>query len=135
LAGSFRRVSDISWCLDRPRLEYSAPDLRVPVIAALIIGLLLEIGALASDSLYLSAACGIIGMTALFDAVEFRRQFKRVKKGHAPANPDNPRHARLLADDGADGAATTIDWLKREPAGHVVDRQEALTLLTREQAA
>ncbi len=95
------------------KVEYRAPDLRVPIFSAAIIGLALEVVALSSSSLSVSGACGILGMTALFDAVEFRRQFKRVKKGHAPANPHNPRHAPLLAE----GTATTVDLLKREPAG------------------
>ena len=95
------------------KVEYQAADLRAPMMIALIIGLALEGAALASDSLYISGACGIIGMTALFDALEFKRQFKRVKKGHAPANPNNPRHAALLAK----GTATTIDRLKRDPIG------------------
>jgi hypothetical protein len=73
--------------------------------------------ALSSGSLYISGACGILGMTALFDALEFRRQFKRVKKGHAPANPNNPRHAPLLAE----GQATTVDLLKREPVGRLAN--------------
>jgi hypothetical protein len=98
------------------KVEYRAPDLRVPMSVAIVIGLALEVVALSSDSLYVSGACGILGMTALFDALEFRRQFKRVKKGHAPANPTNPRHAPLLAE----GKATTIDWLKREPTGQVI---------------
>ncbi len=95
------------------KVEYRAADLRVPMFIAIIIGLALEVVALSSTSLYLSGACGILGMTALFDALEFRRQFKRVKKGHAPANPNNPRHAPLLAE----GQATTVDVLKREPIG------------------
>ena len=99
------------------KVEYRAPDLRVPTLIALIIGLALEVVALASTSLYVSGACGILGMTALFDALEFRRQFKRVKRGHAPANPNNPRHAPLLAE----GRATTSDLLKREPVGQVCD--------------
>ena len=107
------------------KVEYVAPDIRVPMIVAILIGLVLEIAALSSDSLYVSGACGIIGMTALFAALEFRRQYRRVKKGHAPANPHNPRHAKLLAE----GHATTIDWLKRDPVGHEVNTQEALELL------
>jgi hypothetical protein len=95
------------------RVEYRAPDLRVPLLGAIIIGLALEVAALSSSSLYVSGVCGILGMTALFDALEFRRQFKRVKKGHAPANPNNPRHAAVLAE----GVATTSDALKREPTG------------------
>ena len=95
------------------KVEYRAANLRGPMIAAVIIGVVLELVALLSNSLYVSGACGIVGMTALFDALEFRRQFKRVKKGHAPANPHNPRHAPLLAE----GRATTTDLLKREPTG------------------
>ena len=97
------------------KVEYRAPDLRGPIFSAVIIGLALEVVAVSSTSLTVSGACGILGMTALFDALEFRRQFKRVKKGHAPANPDNPRHAPLLAE----GKATMIDLLKREPVGQV----------------
>ncbi len=95
------------------KVEYRAPDLRVPMFSAAIAGLALEVVALSSSSLYVSGMCGILGMTAWFDALEFRRQFKRIKKGHAPANPHNPRHAPLLAE----GTATTVDLLKREPTG------------------
>ena len=102
------------------KVEYRAPDLRVPMLVAVIIGLALEVVALSSTSLYVSGACGILGITALFDALEFRRQFKRVKKGHAPANPNNPRHAPLLAD----GQATAIDVLKRKPIGQVIIYEE-----------
>src|SRR5512143_4115956 len=98
------------------QVEYRAPDLRVPMFIAVIMGLALEVVALSSNSLYVSGACGILGMTALFDALEFHRQSKRVKKGHAPANPNNPRHAAFLVE----GQATTVDLLKREPAGQTV---------------
>ena len=99
------------------KVEYHATDIRPPMIIAALIGLALEGAALSSNNLYLSGACGIVGMTALFDALEFKRQSRRVLKGHAPANPNNPRHAKLLAE----GTATTIDWLKREPVGHVIN--------------
>jgi integral membrane sensor domain MASE1 len=95
------------------KIEYHAPKLWPPMLIAVLLGLALELGALLSDNLYVSAALGIVGITVLFDALEFRRQFKRVKKGHAPANPNNPRHAPLLAA----GQATTIEWLDREPMG------------------
>jgi hypothetical protein len=111
------------------KVEYHAPDLRVPMLMAVIIGLAFEIVALASNSIYVSGACGILGMTALFDALEFRRQFKRVKKGHAPANPNNPRHAALLAE----GRATTSDPLKREPVGQVVHLAEHVNNLPRKE--
>jgi hypothetical protein len=44
------------------------------------------------------------------------RQQKRVLKGHAPANPENPRHAAFLAQ----GKGTTEDLLEREPQGKPV---------------
>jgi hypothetical protein len=37
-----------------------------------------------------SAALGIVRMTTLWDAVEFVRQEERIRRGHAPANPDRP---------------------------------------------
>ena len=95
------------------KIEFSARSLTPPTIMAVIVGVSLEVIALSSDNVSLSGACGIVGMTALFDAFELRRQYRRVKTGHAPANPNNPRHADLLAS----GKATTINWLKREPIG------------------
>ncbi len=105
------------------KVEYASASLRAPTVMALSLGLALEGVALASDNLYVSGVCGIVGITVLFDALEFRRQFKRVKKGHAPANPNNPRHAPLLAE----GKATTIDWLKRDPgqAGDLPHKESA----------
>jgi hypothetical protein len=42
------------------------------------------------------AVLGILGITLLWDALEMTRQQRRICKGHAHANPDNPRHARIL---------------------------------------
>jgi integral membrane sensor domain MASE1 len=102
------------------KIEYHAPKLWPPTVIAVLLGLALELGALLSDNLYVSAVLGIVGITVLFDALEFHRQFKRVKKGHAPANPNNPRHVPLLAT----GQATTIERLDREPTGRFVGQQE-----------
>jgi integral membrane sensor domain MASE1 len=102
------------------KIEYHAAKLWPPMLIAVLLGLALELGVMLSDNLYVSAALGIVGITVLFDAFEFRRQFKRVKKGHAPANPKNPRHAPLLAA----GHATTVERLDREPTGHFVGQQE-----------
>jgi hypothetical protein len=96
------------------KLEAIAPALWVPAGAALVFGLALETAALLTANRYVSAPLGIVGVTLLWDALEFWRQEKRVAHGHAPANPRNPRHARLLA---AGRGATTVDWLKREPLG------------------
>jgi len=55
-------------------------------------------------------------VTLLWDALELRvRQPSRIKHGHAPANPNNPRHAKMLATH---PTATTVDWLDRDPRGY-----------------
>jgi hypothetical protein len=54
----------------------------------------------------------IVDVTLLWDTVEFCRQQKRIKKGHAPANPNNLRHARILA---VHHGATKFDGLARDP--------------------
>jgi hypothetical protein len=96
------------------KIESISPTIWLPSIAALLLGCLFELGALLSENMHLSAALGIFGITLLWDALEFWRQEHRIKKGHAPANPANPRHMRILEES---EKATTLDWLKREPAG------------------
>ncbi len=103
------------------KIEAASPALWVPASLAAALGLALEAGALLTHSLFISGTLGIVGMTLLFDALEFYRQHRRVMHGHAPANPRNPRHARLLA---AHPTATTVDWLKREPVGRPVPVEE-----------
>ncbi len=93
-------------------IERRTIHLWKPVLGALVLGLALEAWSLSSGHRLLSAATGILGVTVLWDALEFLRQEKRVKNGHAPANPDNPRHARILAEH---PAATTEDLLARKP--------------------
>jgi hypothetical protein len=94
-------------------IERSVAKLWLPILIALALGLTLEIYSLSTVYRPLSAASGILGITILWDALEFVRQEKRIKKGHAPANPDNPRHARFLAEPFSH--ATTVDLLKRKP--------------------
>lgn len=103
------------------KIEYFSPTIWVPSSVALVLGLLLELGALASEDSYLSTALGIFGITILWDAIEFWRQHQRVRKGHAPANPDNPRHSRLLQSG---KESTTIDWLDRNPMGRHLSSDE-----------
>ncbi len=103
------------------KIEAAAPALWVPASLAAALGLALEAGALLTHSLFISGTLGIVGMTLLFDALEFYRQHRRVMHGHAPANPRNPRHARLLA---AHPTATTVDGLRREPVGRSVPVEE-----------
>jgi hypothetical protein len=94
------------------RIEYKAGNLLIPILVTLALGLIAEIASLMTGSLGVSAALGILGITLLWDSFEFIRQERRVRKGHAPANPNNPRHVRILNES---PAATTLDWLKRDP--------------------
>ena len=109
------------------KVEAQVERLWIPMIAALALGLSLEICSLLTANPLLSTAAGILGITVLWDSFEFWRQQQRVIKGHAPANPANPRHAQLLAQI---PTATTIDLLKRQPVGHPVSADEAIQLVT-----
>jgi hypothetical protein len=107
-------------------IECNAKKLWTPILIAIVLGLALEIYSLAIAHRPLSAATGILGITLLWDALEFIRQEKRVKKGHAPVNPSNPRHAQILAEY---PSATTLDMLKRDPIGRPVTADEAIQLI------
>jgi hypothetical protein len=94
-------------------LEAQSPRVGPPAAVLIVLGLGLNLYGLFSGSLTIAGVCSIIGITLLWDAFELYRQQKRVQKGHAPANPANPRHAAYLA---AGGPVTTVDLLDREPA-------------------
>jgi len=108
-------------------IERKVQRLWLPIIMAIALGLILEALSLSTVNRLLSTATGILGVTILWDAFEFVRQEKRIKKGHAPANPSNPRHAQILADY---PSATIIDLLKREPLNRPVASDEAIQLIT-----
>ncbi len=97
-----------------------------PIAFSLALGLGLEYWSLVSNSRIVSAAIGILGVTLLWDSFEFWRQQKRIIKGHAPANPDNPRHARIMRES---QGATTLDLLNRNPVGRIVNKEEAIQLV------
>jgi putative Mn2+ efflux pump MntP len=108
-------------------IERKAKMLLPPILIALVLGLALEIWSLLTDHWLLNTALGILGITLLWDALEFVRQEKRIKKGHAPANPSNPRHAQILSEF---PSATTLDLIKRDPIGRPVTDDEAVKLVT-----
>jgi hypothetical protein len=95
-------------------LERKLTRVEPAAIALVAAGLGLNLYSLFAPNLTIAGVCSIIGITLLWDAYELFRQQKRVIKGHAPANPANPRHAAYLA---AGGHATTEDLLDREPVG------------------
>ncbi len=109
------------------KVESLSRTIWIPTVIALTLGLLTEYGSLITDNLLLKIALGIAGITLLWDALEFTRQQKRIIKGHAPANPNNPRHAKILAEH---KSATTLDLLKRNPIGRSVSADEAIQLIT-----
>jgi hypothetical protein len=109
------------------KIEAASRTIWIPTGIAIVLGLITEYFSLITDNLSLKTALGIIGITLLWDALEFTRQQKRIVKGHAPANPNNPRHAKILAEH---KSATTLDLLKREPVGRVVSADEAIQLIT-----
>ncbi|NJC96467.1 MAG: DUF4491 family protein [Anaerolineae bacterium] len=89
---------------------------------ALLLGIGLLTASFLTSNLIPSAICGILAVTLLWDALELAvRQPNRVKRGHAPANPHNPRHARILATY---PEATTIDPLERDPRGSPYSNDE-----------
>jgi len=96
------------------KIERETIRLWIPICAALLLGTAFSVFSFLTPSLILSAGSGILAVTFLWDALEFVRQQKRVKIGHAPANPNNPRHAKILAEY---PEATTFDWLERNPRG------------------
>ena len=109
------------------KIEFSSPTIWLPTTIFAVLGLLVEVLSLSMVNRLWSVAFGILGITLLFDALEFTRQQNRIKKGHAPANPDNPRHAKILAEH---ASATTLDLLKREPLGYVVSADESIHLIS-----
>lgn len=104
------------------KIEFLSPTIWIPSTIFAILGLVAETFSLFTVNRPLSAVFGILGITLLFDAFELTRQQKRVRKGHAPANPSNPRHAKILAQH---SSATTLDLLKRDPVGAPISTESA----------
>ena len=97
------------------KIEREVERIWIPSALALLFGIGLEVASFMTPNMILSTICGILGVTLLWDALELAvRQPRRVREGFAPANPNNPRHAKILA---MHTQATTIDWLARDPRG------------------
>lgn len=103
------------------KVERNAIHLWIPIGFFLALGLAFVSLSLTTPNLILSAVSGILAVTFLWDALEFIRQQNRIKHGHAPANPNNPRHAKILAEH---LEATTFDWLDRDPRGSKYSAEE-----------
>lgn len=109
------------------KIESISPTIWLPTTIFAIAGIAVEWVSLSTANLLLSTLCGILGITLLWDALEFTRQQNRIKKGHSPANLNNPRHVHLLREH---ASATTLDLLKRDPIGKPVSHKEAIKLVT-----
>ncbi len=94
-------------------LEAHSPNIWPPIVVLALSGVALNGFSLFAPNLTLAGVSSILGITLMWDALEMYRQQQRVLKKHAPANPDNPRHAAYLAA----GKAITEDLLDREPQG------------------
>lgn len=103
------------------KIEFHSPNIGIPTAVFLVLGLLVEFLSLSVMSRPLSTALGILGITLLIDAQQLTLQQKRVARGHAPANPRNPRHIKILAES---PSATTQDLLKRDPTGQTAPVKE-----------
>lgn len=104
------------------KIEREVEQIWIPTTLATILGLGLLLASFLTPNLILSTICGILAVTLFWDALEFGiRQPNRIKHGHAPANPNNPRHAKILATH---PSATTTDWLDRDPRGRPYSTDE-----------
>jgi hypothetical protein len=108
------------------KVESISPTIWIPSAVFTALGLLMGFISFSTTNRSLSVALGILAITLLLDALELRRQQNRVRKGHAPANPNNPRHARILAEY---SSATTLDLLKRDPNEQSLPTEQAPTPL------
>jgi hypothetical protein len=95
-------------------IERETIRLWIPICFAILLGTGFGVLSFLTSSLILSAGSGILAVTFLWDILEFVRQQNRVKHGHAPANLNNPRHAKILTEY---SESTTFDWLDRDPRG------------------
>lgn len=96
------------------KIESISRTIWIPSTIFAILALSCEWLSVKAPSLQIATVFGILGITLLFDSFELTRQQRRIINGHAPANPDNPRHAKILREY---PSATTLDLLKREPMG------------------
>lgn len=108
------------------KIEREVVNLWIPTAIALLLGSGLLAASFMTSNLALSAGSGILAVTLFWDALEIAiRQPARIRHGHAPANPNNPRHAKILADH---PEATTVDLLDRDPIGRVYTAQEVAAM-------
>lgn len=83
------------------KIEAHSTKLWQPMVIYLAVGLIFELSAFFITNKVWAMVCGITGIILLWDVFEFKRQERRVRKGHALPNPANPRHVAILMEPGA----------------------------------
>jgi hypothetical protein len=111
------------------KIEREVVNLWIPTVIALLLGFAMLTASFLTTNMALSAASGILAVTLFWDALEIAiRQPRRIVRGEAPANPHNPRHAKILAQY---PEAITIDLLERDPIGRAYTAQEIIAMKER----
>jgi hypothetical protein len=105
------------------KVEFYSQTIWLPTVLTIALGLFVEFLSLSMGNLFLKTMLGITGTLLLWDALELARQQHRVKKGHAPANPNNPRHLKILSEH---HTATALNGLNPNPLGSPFSREESL---------
>lgn len=109
-------------------IERQVVRLWLPMTGFALGGFLLLVGSLFVAG-NIQAVMGISGFMLLWDSFELFRQQKRIRIGHAPANPSNPRHQKILERF---SAATSADLLDRPISGRPYTQTEIEQLLKEE---
>ena len=108
------------------KIEREVERIWIPTVFSLLFGFGLLFASFITPNLILSTICGILAVTLFWDALEFGiRQPNRIKHGHAPANQNNPRHAKILATH---PNATTVDLLGRDPRSTPYTEEEVKSM-------
>lgn len=111
------------------KIEREVVHLWKPTLIAILLGIGFLSASFLTPNPALSAASGILAITLFWDALEIAvRQPRRIKKGEAPANPNNPRHTKILAEY---PDATPLDLLDRDPIGRAYTAEELTAMKER----
>jgi len=111
------------------KIEARTVKLWKPMLAYFLLGAVLLTASLFASNRLASMTSAIVGITLLWDMLELRRQEKRIWKGHATANPNNPRHQAILAQRRSianlPGIDPAVSMEASSEAGRPAGRQEA----------
>ncbi len=78
------------------KLDFHLAKVRPVAVFMGLLGCCTILSTLWISNTILAGILGVAGMILFFDAIELFLQEKRVRIGHAAANPANPRHQKIL---------------------------------------